>query len=122
MSHKTRIMYIENKGGDAVEHFWGTVSFPASLTGPGRIGRVTFTKTGKGLYYQGKLLERANGSKANYVCHETSEWFWVSGPKKRGGDALYATNIHTEIDEDVREEYWTTIRNQPERVKESKTL
>jgi hypothetical protein len=44
------------------------------------------------------------------------------GTQKRGGDALYSTNITTKIDEDVREEYWTHIRNSPERVKETETL
>jgi hypothetical protein len=47
--------------------------------------------------------------------------FWISGPKKKGGDALYATNIPTEIDEDVREEYWTEIRKQPERKHKTQT-
>jgi hypothetical protein len=55
-------------------------------------------------------------------CEETGERYWISGPKKRGGDALYATNITTKIDDDVREEYWTQIRNIPERVKETETL
>jgi hypothetical protein len=35
--------------------------------------------------------------------------------KKNGLDALYATVV--EIDEDVREEYWVEIRNQPEMKK-----
>jgi len=125
MGHKTRIMYIENKGGEVVGHTdWGPVTSGAkNLTGPARIGKVTFTKSGKNLYYQGKLLQRTtNGSKANYLSLETGEWFWVSGPKKNGQDALYATNIPTEIDDDVREEYWTVIRNQPNKAKETKTL
>ena len=120
MGHKTRIMYIENKGGDVTEHWWGTTSSQANLTGSGRIGRVTFSKTGRSLTYRGKEFSKANGFKANYCC-ETREWFWISGPKKRGGDALYATNISTEIDDDVREEYWTLIRDQPERKNETTT-
>ena len=120
MSHRTRIMYIENKGGHTTEHWWGSTTLPANLTGPARIGRVTFSKTGRSLTYRGKGFSKANGFKANYVC-ETGEWFWISGPKKRGGDALYATNIPTEIDEDVREEYWTEIRKQPERKDETST-
>ncbi len=120
MAHRTRVMYIENKGGHVTEHWWGTTSFPATLTGPGRIGRVTLSKTGRSLKYRGKEFSKANGGKANYVC-ETGEWFWISGPKKRGGDALYATNVPTEIDEDVREEYWTEVRKQPERRNETST-
>jgi len=120
MAHPTRIMYIENKGGDTTEHWWGTTSSPTNLTGPGRIGRVTFSKTGRSLTYRGKSFSKSKAFKANHVC-ETGEWFWISGPKKRGGDALYATNIPTEIDEDVREEYWTKIRNRPERKHETRT-
>jgi hypothetical protein len=121
MAHETRIMYIENKGGHVTEHWWGNKSFPANLTGPGRIGRVTFSKTGRSLRYRSKEFSKAQGYKANYLC-ETGEWFWISGPKRRGGDALYTTNIPTEIDEDVREEYWTKIRNQPERKSEISTI
>ena len=120
MAHPARIMYIENKGGEVVDHWWGQSSHEANLTGPARIGRVTFSKSGRSLTYKGKSFSKATGFKANYAC-ETGEWFWISGPKKRGGDALYATNIPTEIDEDVREEYWTEIRKQPERKAEKYT-
>jgi hypothetical protein len=112
MAHsiKPRIMYIEYKGDE--------------LIGSGRIGRVTFSKTGDTLYYAGKSFQSLKGSgfKANYFDVETSEQYWISGPKKSGGDALYRTNVATKIDDDVREEYWTTIRNLPDRVKETETL
>ena len=107
---KPRIMYIECKG--------------EGLTGPARIGRVTFSRSGTTIYYNGHSFERLKGAgfKSNYFDVVTGEHYWISGPKKRGGDSLYATNIHAEIDEDVRTEYWTEIRNQPERIKEAKTL
>lgn len=38
----------------------------------------------------------------------------ISGCRKDGRDALYNTDV--EIDDDVREEYWTEIRNMPENV------
>jgi hypothetical protein len=41
---------------------------------------------------------------------ETGEDYWISGPKRRGGDALYGGSAPIEIDEDVREEYWRDIR------------
>jgi hypothetical protein len=74
------------------------------------------------LFYNGKTFHRSQGFKSNYVCSETGEHYWISGPKKRGGDSLYATNITAKIDDDVREEYWTIIRKSPERVKETETL
>src|SRR5437867_8819696 len=102
-----RIMYIECKAG--------------SVTGTARIGRVTFSKTGRTLYYRGQTFQSLKGAgfKSNYYCVETGEDYWISGPKRRGGDALYGGSLPIEIDEDVREEYWRHIRRQPERVHET---
>lgn len=97
---KSRIMYIERKGN--------------AVSGPARIGRVTFSKSGKTLYYQGrKFIGSTHALKANYFDCEAREYYWISGCKKRGGDRLYSGTI--EIDEDAREEYWTKIRNLPDR-------
>ncbi len=100
MAHRTRIMYLEDKSD--------------GLSGPARIGRVTYSKTGRSLYYQGRLFQSlaGQGFKANYFEVETGAHYWISGCKKDGTDALYSTTI--EIDEDVREEYWTSIRNKPD--------
>lgn len=97
-----RIMYIECKAG--------------GLTGVGRIGRVSYSKTGASLYYAGKTFRSLKGSgfKANYSELETGEEYWISGPKRNGQDALYGRRVPADIDEDVREEYWTQIRRQPE--------
>ena len=93
-------MYIEYKGD--------------GIVGPARIGRVTFSKTGKSLYYGGHSFSTLDGYgfKANYVNDKTGEQYWISGCKKDGTDALYSTTV--EIDEDAREEYWLKIRNKPE--------
>ncbi|MBX9450755.1 MAG: 1-deoxy-D-xylulose-5-phosphate synthase [Mesorhizobium sp.] len=96
---KPRIMYIENKSG--------------SLNGPARIGRVTFSKTGKSVSYDGRTFRSLKGSgfKANYVDVETGEEFWISGPRKDGRDRLYPeSSSPVEIDADVAEEYWREIR------------
>jgi len=100
---RSKIMYIECKGA-------------ASMTGSGRIGCVTFSKTGRTIYYQGRTLKpvRHPRGRANYVDADTGKCFWVSGCKKAGNDTLYPGVI--EIDEDVREEYWLNIRNQPDRA------
>lgn len=92
-------MYIEYKGN--------------GLYGDARIGRVTFSKTGKSLYYQGRRFDRdSKGYKYNYRDAETNERYWISGCHRDGGDALYANKV--EIDEDIREEYWLEIREMPE--------
>src|SRR5215813_4712265 len=98
---KSRIMYVEYKGD--------------GLIGPGWITRVTFSKSGRSVYFRGKRLQSLNGAgfKANYCDVETGEQYWVSGCKQNGEDRLYGGLV--EIDDDVREEYWVQIRRQPER-------
>jgi len=99
---KSRIMYIERKAG--------------ALTGTARIGRATFNRTGKTLYYRAQVFQRivGGGFKSNYIEEATGEDYWISGPKRDGSDRLYGGRVPIEIDQDVREEYWTTIRNLPD--------
>jgi hypothetical protein len=87
------------------------------LSGEARIGRVTFSKTGKTVYYRGRSFGTlaGRGFKANYADLETGDMYWISGPRKDGTDRLYGERKAVEIDEDVREEYWTRIRGLPER-------
>jgi hypothetical protein len=106
---KSRIMYIELKGG----------GISGAVEGAARIGRVTFSKTGKSVYYGGRVFMRTTQPlKANYFDQATGETAWISGCRKDGQDALYPLII--DIDDDVREEYWTAIREQPERVSETR--
>jgi hypothetical protein len=100
---KSRIMYVEYKGH--------------SITGPARIGRVRFSQTGQTLYYQGKkFMKMRGGYKWNCVDVETGERYWISGCRRDGVDRLYGESTLVEIDDDVREEYWTAIRKQPEKA------
>jgi len=101
-------MYIEDKGENGI-------------VGPARIGRLTYSKSLRSLHYNGRRFEslRAPGFKSNYCDAETGRYYWISGCKKDGTDALYSTTV--EIDDDVREEYWMKIRNKPE-SKHVKTL
>jgi hypothetical protein len=96
---RSRIMYIEDKSG--------------GLVGPCRIGRVSFSKTGSTLRYQGRSFQSLSGHgfKANYIDIETGQHFWISGPRKDGADGLYGRVTQPEdVDADVAEEYWLTIR------------
>lgn len=88
-------MYLENK-----------------VTGEARIGRVTFSKTMQTVYYMGLTLQRAGGEKitGNFFDIETGDEYWVSGCKKKGGDYHWASKVSVTIDDEVKEEYWTTIR------------
>jgi hypothetical protein len=94
-------MYIESKAD--------------SLNGPARIGRVTFSKTGRTIYCKGHSFQKSSGFKSNSFEVESGDEYWISGPRRDGEDRWYASNIPVEIDDDVREEYWTQIRNCPER-------
>ena len=98
----TRIMYIERKAGE--------------LTGSARIGRVTFSKNRKTLFYRGNQFRSLHGRgfKANFYEVESKEEYWISGCRQDGQDRLYGERRPVEIDDDVREEYWITIRKRPE--------
>jgi hypothetical protein len=106
-------MYIENKsaGPDGGE-----------IIGVARIGRVTFSKTGRSIHYKGRTFQSLNGGgfKANYFDIENHDQYWISGPRKDGEDGLYGRQP-TPIDEDVREEYWTVIRKKPENKRRKTT-
>lgn len=95
---KSRIMYLEDKSG--------------GLTGPARIGRVTFSKTGATLYYRGRAFRSLKGAgfKANYYDIETGAEFWISGPRRDGADNLYGGAQPVVVDPDVAQEYWREIR------------
>jgi hypothetical protein len=94
-------MYIERKAGN--------------LTGSARVGRVTFSKTGKTLSYRGREFRslKGTGFKANYFDVATGEHYWISGCRKDGSDRLHGEREPVDIDEDVRDEYWTRVRGMP---------
>jgi hypothetical protein len=91
---RSRIMYIEYKGGDG-------------LQGSAVIGRVYFSKSGKTLYYKGFRFQSLKGAgfKSNYFDIESGDYFWISGPRKDQNDRLYGGNMGVAVDEDVRVEY-----------------
>jgi hypothetical protein len=115
---KTRIMYIEQKTGDFAQAF---------------IGRVTFSKSGRTIYYRDKaFVSVGDGNYGNYYGYDKKEYivnqnvkeqkrlayevYWISGPKKDGSDRGDGRTPVIQIDEDVREEYWATIRGLPESI------
>jgi len=58
-------MYIERKAG--------------GLEGEARIGRVTFSRTGRTLYYRARAFQslKGGGFKANYYDVQTGEDYWI---------------------------------------------
>ena len=94
---RSRIMYIEDKSQD--------------LEGSARIGRVYFSKSGRSLYYRGKMFQSLKGSgfKANYFEVESGDHYWISGPRKDQNNRLYGGNSGVEVDPDVLNEYQAYI-------------
>ena len=92
----SRIAYIELKTGH-------------NGNGPARIGRITFSKSGRSVYYNGRRFERIKGGGAsgNYYDVKTGDDDWISGVKRDGTDRHWAGSGRVEIDEDVRAEYET---------------
>ncbi len=97
----SRIMYLERKSG--------------KLSGEANIGRVTYSKSGRSLYYGGmSFRSHRGGGESNYYCVETGEHYWISGCKQDGSDRLFGERVPINIDDDVRVEYWTRIRSLPQ--------
>jgi hypothetical protein len=97
-----RIMYMECKGTES--------------EGKARIGRVTETKFSRHINYQGKSYQPHfdRGNKANYYEVGSGQWYWITGANKNGLDSLDAKLV--EIDDDVQQEYWESIRNNKESI------
>ncbi|MFD1261774.1 hypothetical protein [Entomomonas asaccharolytica] len=90
-----RVMYIENKEG--------LINDANACT-----GWVSFSKTGKTIYYKGKAFvsNKGKGVNENYNDLETGEEYWISGIKKRGSNVHPCESIGSVVvDEDARDEY-----------------
>jgi hypothetical protein len=63
---------------------------PLQDRGPAEIGEVTYSQTGRTLYFEGKSFRRIRGASGNHVCLETGDEYWISGVKKRGSNRHWA--------------------------------
>ena len=72
---QTEIKYLELKSG-------------FSDNGPAWIGLVSFSKSGKTIYFDGKAFQSLNGTgiSANYFDLESGNEYWISGVKKDMSD------------------------------------
>ena len=101
------IMFIECKSGSTV--------------GQCSIGWVDVPTGGRFFSFGGKRLRKTKGSyKYNCTDVETDDRYWVAAPKKNGKDTQPGKVI--QIDEDVRVEYWTSIRGAPELSKHTRFI
>jgi hypothetical protein len=101
-------MYVEPKG-QAIQ---------GGPTEPARVSPITLVKLGRMIYHDGRALvpqsARKHHNGANYVDAQTGEPFWVATARKDGYDSLEPRDVR--IDEEVREEYWRSVREMPERA------
>jgi hypothetical protein len=104
---RSRIMFIECKAG--------------TLNGVARIGRVVYSKSGRSIRYGSQTFQSLKGAgfKANYFDVQSGDPYWISGPKREGGDRLYASALPVEVDEDAWDEYSCKIRDEPDRRNQS---
>jgi hypothetical protein len=95
-----RVMYLENKDGliDGAR---------------ARIGWVSFSKSGRTIYYAGRSLKSIGGRgiRGNFIDERSGEEFWVSGIKKRGSNAHADEATSVAIDADAKDEYERLRRN-----------
>ena len=87
-------MYVENKDGD--------------IDGvQGRIGWVTFSKSGRTVYYRGRTLKRSRGGgiRGNFFDESSGEEYWISGVKRKGANRHWAERIEVLVDPDAVEEF-----------------
>jgi hypothetical protein len=97
--NQSRIIYMELKSG-------------LHDSGPARIGRVSFSKSGRTIKYSGKEFrsQKGAGIGSNHYDVATGEAYWISGPKRDGTDRHWAGGGIVHIDEDAADEYWREIR------------
>jgi len=92
--HERRVMYLENKEG--------------LISGArARIGWVTFSKSGRTVYYGGRSLKAIGGRgvRGNFIDEQSGEEFWISGVKKRGSNTHDAESASVVVDDDAQDEY-----------------
>jgi hypothetical protein len=96
---RTELKYIELKSG-------------FSDKGTAWIGRVTFSKSGKAIYFDGKGFKRLGGTGVeggNYYEFETGNEYWIYGVKKDMSDRHKFGGGKIFVEKRILKEYLQTI-------------
>lgn len=98
---KTALKYIELKTG-------------FGHTGPAWIGLVSFSKSNKTLYFDGKAFQslEGNGIYGNYYDIESGDEYWISGVKKNQRDRHIYGGGMIQVERGIVEQYLKEV-NQP---------
>ena len=96
---RTELKYIELKG-------------EFSDNGPAWIGLVSFSKSGKTIYFDGKAFQSLTGTgiSGNYFDLETSNEYWISGVKKNMTDRHQLGSGKIFVEKRALAEYLKVIR------------
>ena len=111
---KDKIMYMELKQeGSTIKD-----------SGPAKICRMSVGKSAINLHYDGKIFHQVSrpAGCGNYEDQENGDMYWICAPSKKGADRCpWANKQPVFIDEDVLEEYWTKIRGQSNKKRNTRT-
>ena len=79
--------------------------------GPAWIGRASYSKSRRTIYFNGKAFFSLGGSGTigNYRDIETNEQYWISGVKKNQEDRHWAGSGKISIDKDEVENYLALV-------------
>jgi len=97
---KSEIKYIEIKSG-------------FSHNGPAWIGLVSFSKSGKTLYFDGKAFQRIGSDRmrGNYYEIESGDEYWISGVNKNQSDRHKFGGGKIYVEKRILNVYLQTINN-----------
>lgn len=95
---KTAIKYIELKSG-------------FGHSGPAWIGLVSFSKSGRTIYFDGKAFQSldGNGISSNFYDLENGDEYWISGAKKDQTDRHQFGSGKIQVEDRIIEEYLTFV-------------
>ncbi len=98
---KSEIKYIELKTG-------------FSDNGPAWIGLVSFSKSGRTLYFDGKAFQSLNGNgiNGNYFEIESGNEYWISGVKKNQSDRHIYGDGKIYVEKRILNDYLKIINQQ----------
>ncbi len=91
---RTEILYVELIQGHS---------------GPAWIGYGQFNKSGRTVYFNGKVFGRGQGIIGNHVDIDLGDEYWISGVKKNGEDRHWAGSGKIHIDKTVISDYLKII-------------
>ena len=96
---KTKLLYVE-------------LIPDTTHTGPAWIGYGQINRTGKTIYFDGKILGHGKGMIGNHVDIVKGDEYWISGVKKDGQDRHWAGHGKIQIDKSAITEYLQIIDEQ----------